>query len=364
MTSNLFSNKKLAIALHVLAWLIIIIIPRFIFYAYGDAHDRFLFHFYANTLIYGALFYFNYLYLVPHFYHRDNKLWYFLLATAATLFWVLALWYVNDHIFYDPGFEAKMDKVMQELNKGKTVVKPPIRQFRLFNYFYTSFLITGFSLGLGVLQRLTQNEKKRKELEKEKLNSELAFLKNQVSPHFFFNTLNNIYSLIEIDKTEAQASVHKLSKLMRYLLYESESGFTSLGAEIDFLRNYIDLMKLRLSTKVKLTVALPDHDLDLSIPPLLFIPFVENAFKHGVSYREKSFIDIQINVINQKITMVVRNSIGKSSHEEDEYHSGIGLENVKKRLNLLYPDNYDLNINEDSSVYEVSLKLNTKHPNS
>ena len=139
----------------------------------------------------------------------------------------------------------------------------------------------------------------QKETEKEKLNSELAFLKNQISPHFFFNTLNNIYSLISINAEDSQKAVLKLSKLMRYLLYESEQGNTKLSNEIDFMNNYIDLMKLRMNDKVDLTVSFPKKYEDKNIPPLLFIPFIENAFKHGISYREKSFIDINMMVTKE-----------------------------------------------------------------
>ena len=170
--------------------------------------------------------------------------------------------------------------------------RPPFRQIHIINYGFTSVFLIFFSLGLRVMERHSQIEKLQKDLEKEKLNSELAFLKNQISPHFFFNTLNNIYSLIGINAEDSQKAVLKLSKLMRYLLYESEKGDSKLSTEIEFMNNYIDLMKLRMNEKVALNVSLPaDYD-DRSIPPLLFIPFIENAFKHGISYREKSFIEI------------------------------------------------------------------------
>ena len=172
----------------------------------------------------------------------------------------------------------------------------------LYNYGFTSVFLIFFSLGLRVLERQSQIEKLQKEIEKEKLNSELAFLKNQISPHFFFNTLNNIYSLIGINTEDSQKAVLKLSKLMRYLLYESEHGNTMLSHEIDFMNNYIDLMKLRMSDRVSLNVHFPEEYDDRIIHPLLFIPFVENSFKHGISYREKSFIDISMTAEADSIT--------------------------------------------------------------
>jgi len=209
-----------------------------------------------------------------------------------------------------------------------------------------------------VIDRLAQNEKLRKELEKEKLHSELAFLKNQVSPHFFFNTLNNIYSLIGIDGPTAQESVLKLSKLMRYLLYESEHGETMMSHEIEFMNNYIDLMKLRISQKVELKIDFPKDFADFAIPPLLFVPFIENAFKHGVSYRDPSFIHIRMEIGKEQISFVSENSIGKSNQAEDLRYSGIGLDNVRKRLGLLFPGKHELKIEPSETIFKVELLIN------
>jgi LytS/YehU family sensor histidine kinase len=214
-----------------------------------------------------------------------------------------------------------------------------------------------FSVGLRVLERHSDIEKWQKELEKEKLNSELAFLKNQISPHFFFNTLNNIYSLISINQEDSQKAVLKLSKLMRYLLYESEDGNTKLSNEIEFMNNYIDLMKLRMSEKINLKITFPESYEDKSIPPLLFIPFIENAFKHGISYREKSFIEISMTTKQDSISFRCVNSVAKTREGTDNAHSGIGLENVSKRLNLLFPGTHDLKINRSDTEFEILLQI-------
>lgn len=359
MKSLLLSKKRLPVLLHILAWSIIVIIPHYLIQNYGDGDNHQLVQLYSNMAIYGLLFYLNYLWLVPKFFFRDNKLGYFLIASGLIIVLYAFMWYLNEHVFFDAEREQQFQKLMEEISKSTERLKPPIKQFRIYNYFYTSILITGFSLGLGVLEKLAQNEQQRKELEKEKLNSELAFLKNQISPHFFFNTLNNIYSLIGIDQSEAQGSVHKLSKLMRYLLYESEQTQAELSDEIDFMNHYIDLMKLRLSNKVKLSVSLPEESGTLAVPPLLFIPFVENAFKHGVSYREPSFISITMFIDGKTVNFTTKNSIGAST-SKDEQHSGIGLENVKKRLNLLYPDTHRLKIEEHAGEFTVELQLEAK----
>jgi LytS/YehU family sensor histidine kinase len=229
---------------------------------------------------------------------------------------------------------------------------------QIYGYSLLSVVIIGFSFGLRIIEKHAVSEKKQKELEKEKLNSELAFLKNQVSPHFFFNTLNNIYSLIEINTTDAQDAVLKLSKLMRYLLYESEHGETLLSHEIEFMNHYIDLMKLRLSKKVDLKIDLPEKNTNYKIPPLLFIPFIENAFKHGISYREKSFINISMQSENNTIRFTCINSLGQPTEKDtNENHSGIGLENVKKRLNLLFPNKHTLKIGKLENEFHVTLEI-------
>jgi LytS/YehU family sensor histidine kinase len=216
-------------------------------------------------------------------------------------------------------------------------------------------------MGLRMANKLMQNEKERKELEKERLNSELAFLKNQISPHFFFNTLNNIYSLIQINTEDAQKAVSRLSKLMRYLLYESENGNTILSREIEFMRNYIDLMKLRLNNKVKFSATFPKNFNDVEIPPLLFISFIENAFKHGVSYRESSFITISIKIEEMQLIFECKNSLFPAAQDEKNA-AGIGLENVRKRLSLLFPERHKLSIIQTENTFDVflSIQLNQK----
>jgi len=228
-------------------------------------------------------------------------------------------------------------------------------------YVSSSLFIVFLSLGVKVLERQSKVEKMQEEMEKEKLNAELAFLKNQISPHFFFNTLNNIYSLIGINAEDSQKAVLKLSKLMRYLLYESEHGDTKLSYEIDFMKNYIDLMKLRMSDKIDLTVSFPKKYEDKNIPPLLFIPFIENAFKHGISHREKSFIDINMMVSKELITFRCLNSLIKTKEDTSSVvNSGIGLDNAGKRLNLLFPGRHELRIDKGANTFEVFLTIKSE----
>lgn len=361
--NNILTNSRLAIILHILAWVIIMLLPRYIVNTYGDGNKHFLYHLYINIGIYGLLFYINYTVLVPRLFLNGKKISYLVSVFCLLIIFYAGMWYINEYLLFDHEHAREMARIFEEINREKEILKPPIRQFRMLNNFYTSVMILGFSLGLRLLEKVSSDEKKRKELEKEKLNSELAFLKNQISPHFFFNTLNNIYSLIGIDPKDAQESVLKLSKLMRYLLYKSEKGESKLTEEIAFLNNYIDLMILRLNNKVKLSISLPSEYPNHTIPPLLFIPFVENSFKHGVSYREPSFIDIEMKVSETQIIFYNRNSNIRSRETVAPEYVGIGLENVKKRLNLLFPNSHSLNITGSYDEFSVKLILFLKPDN-
>jgi hypothetical protein len=362
---NFFTGKKIKILLHLLAWTIILGIPLYFFKRWEVGKD-FIWVYYIGNIINGIIFYTNYLILVPKYFFGSRNYKYYLSVILLLTFLYFISDRSNELVFrYVPGRSnseeiIKPEKELKELPPPKPDDhhgQPPFREMHLFNYIFTSLFLVFFSVGMRVLERHSQTEKLQKELEKEKLNSELAFLKNQISPHFFFNTLNNIYSLISINAEDSQKAVLRLSKLMRYLLYDSEHGNTKLSNEIDFMNNYIDLMKLRMNSKISLDVSFPEKYEDINIPPLIFIPFIENAFKHGISYREKSFIDISMITEKGSVEFRCANSLVKSRDENETGQSGIGLENVTKRLNLLFPGKHDLKINKTDTEFEVLLQI-------
>jgi hypothetical protein len=363
MTFTISRNKILPIILHILAWLTLIILPQLIINRFWGNNNYVAWEFYFNATVYGLIFYINYLWLVPRFFLTDRKNVYFLMAFLVIVLLYFFSRYINVRYIHDPVREKAISDIFDKYSQGRHVRRPPYAQMHFYFFYLISILVTGFSLGLKVLERHALTEKRQKELEKEKLNSELAFLKNQVSPHFFFNTLNNIYSLIEISKEDAQEAVLKLSRLMRYLLYETEQGETLLSHEVEFMKNYIDLMKLRLSGKVELKVDFPETMADYHIPPLLFVPFIENAFKHGISYRERSFIHLFLKMEGNKVEFRCSNSLNRKSNAESaDKYSGIGLENVKKRLNLLFPNRHDLQIVTSGNEFNVHLEIDLYKP--
>jgi hypothetical protein len=353
-------KKGLPVLLHFLAWFVLLILPQIIIRRYTGNNSFIPWDFYLFPVGYGIIFYVNYLWLVPKFYFNEKKTVYFIIALIVIIAFYFVLVYTN-RLIHDPDRERAIQEGVQNLARERRIRLPGPPRFRwiqTYQYGIISMVITVFALGLRVIEKHAASEKRQKELEKEKLHSELAFLKNQVSPHFFFNTLNNIYSLIEVNTTDAQEAVMKLSRLMRYLLYESESGLTQLSNEINFMKHYIDLMRLRLSQKVDLQVDLPSDDNHLKVPPLLFIPFIENAFKHGISYREKSFIHIAMQVAGNKILFNCTNSIGRKTEQNpEENHSGIGLEYVKKRRNLLFPEKHRLDISQSENKFNIALEI-------
>lgn len=192
-----------------------------------------------------------------------------------------------------------------------------------------------------------------KDLERQRLESELQYLKYQLNPHFFMNTLNNICALVDLNTEQAKKTIIELSKLMRYVLYEANKNQISLEHEIQFLENYIALMKLRYIDNLNIRTEFPVVVPCVQIPPLLFISLLENAFKHGVSYQEPSFIEVRIELADEGVIFNCKNSKHTHAHK-DAYH-GIGIDNIKKRLHLLYGNNYTFTTNESENCFEVLL---------
>lgn len=194
--------------------------------------------------------------------------------------------------------------------------------------------------------------------EKEKLEAELKFLKSQVNPHFLFNALNNIYSLAVVQAPQTPESVMQLSEILRYMVYDSNEEKVPLKSEINYIENFVDLQLLKDSRGMDVELDLDKTASNLMVAPLLFIPFVENAFKHSkIESLKNGFIKIQLKADNNKIAFYVVNSIPENNFTKDEV-GGVGLENIKKRLDLLYPNHqYELNINQTDNRFEVSLKI-------
>ena len=217
-------------------------------------------------------------------------------------------------------------------------------------------LILMFAANLGIKNYIRSRDDRKRlvELEKQNLEQQLEYLRYQINPHFFMNTLNNIHALVDFDPAKAQETIVELSNMMRFVLYEGNKQSVPLSRELDFIRHYVTLMQLRYTDKVKITLDLPQETPDRQIPPLILVTFIENAFKHGVSYQRESFIEVKVTVEDEALRFTCRNSKADHSNEEK---GGVGLANVRKRLDLLYNHSYTLNINDSPDAYHVELAL-------
>lgn len=337
LSTNRF-ERSVNIAIHLVAWLYIFVSPLLLT-RHGEVFD---WESYGRKLFIPltscAIFYANYFWLVPRYIIRRRIKWfvgYNLLFLA-----VLSIGRECFIAYNPPPFPP------HEL-RGAEIGMPPfeVPNFNL-KMMFRSCLGIVFSAGLAVAVRLSlqwrQAEEKRREAELGRATAELQNLKNQISPHFLLNTLNNIYALTAIDSEKAQEAILSLSRMLRHLLYENQNSTVPLGKEAEFLRTYIDLMSLRVAKNVDIR-----YDLDiaqnerLQIAPLIFISLVENAFKHGISATAPCFIHIRLSVNSEGRTLTF--SVSNSHHPKsrsDKAGSGIGLQQVSRRLALFYPDKH------------------------
>lgn len=221
---------------------------------------------------------------------------------------------------------------------------------------FGGLLLMGMNLGVKLYFKSQEDTKLLTQIDKHNLERQLEYLKYQVNPHFFMNTLNNIHALVDIDPERAKTTIVELSKMMRYILYEGNNRLIPLPREVQFLSNYVQLMRLRYTDKVSIRMSAPSNLPDVMIPPLLLIMFVENAFKHGISYRTESFVYITVDVKDDRLKFVCRNSKQHLTVKEKS-GGGMGLVNVRRRLDLLFQDTYTLKIEDRENEYDVSLDL-------
>jgi hypothetical protein len=292
------------------------------------------------------VFYLNYFVLIDLYFFKQNKaIFYFInfLLVIGTFFLIKYL------LKLDP-FNPMMDGV-----RRREVRTGAISSVQLI---LPMILSIGMCTALKINSKWVKNQSVLQQVQQTQLNAEIKYLRYQVQPHFLFNTLNNIYSLIDSAPIIAKTSVHSLSKMMRYLLHDTATNKVPLVKEIDFLERYIDLMQLRVSSNIKLEKNFPVVNQPIQIAPLLLISFIENAFKHGIDAVKPSFIKIELTIVKDLLHYTVINS--SFPQKEKGTDSGIGLENLKKRLELVYPEKSELLIEEKDELYIAKLTLNFK----
>lgn len=266
--------------------------------------------------------------------------------------------------------DPKEDMCRKPIHGGKPFPKPrynpeelrPINPIPMLGpgeavAFFGGLMLMGMNLGVKLYFKTQEDREQRERLEKQDLERQLEYLRYQVNPHFFMNTLNNIHALVDINPERAKTTIVELSKMMRYILYEGDKKYIPVQREALFLNNYIELMRLRYSSRVSINLDIPEMMPDVMLPPLLLIIFVENAFKHGVSYAAPSFIDIKVTVTQEMLQFKCRNSRQEQKPDEKKKKGGVGLANARRRLDLLFPNQYNLEIKENDKEYDVQLEI-------
>ncbi|MFT3945739.1 MAG: histidine kinase [Agriterribacter sp.] len=332
------------VVFHIAAWVIVFSLP-FLLRRYPatdapkdpDENGFFLMNNLTALLWIGA-FYFNAYILTPRFIYPKRYFYYFLIVLGAFAF-IMAV-----HSWLFVSFITHKELLLSR-SIGFNI--PPF------------MLAIAVSTAYRMIIDKNKTDKLLQQKQEENFKSELSFLRSQVSPHFMFNVLNNILALARLKSDQLEPTIFKLSTLMRYMLYETDEEKVSLQKEIDYLNSYIDLQKQRVGGKVKLDVNIPQAGAHHEIAPMLLIPFIENAFKHGTGHIKNAQIDINMNVEHNILNFVVRNryDAGETSESKDKT-SGIGLTNVMRRLNLLYKDKHALLITKEDGWFVVSLQIN------
>ena len=308
--------------------------------------------------------------LAPLLFHKRKRFLYFFISAMILLLMIICVHMVKPERIGNDEHTTQNDVALlnrqQEVTTGGFMRHPPSppqpdrqrivgqRNFMsiimLVFMFGANFGIKGYFRGRNIRARLS-------ELEKQNLEHQLEYLRCQINPHFFMNTLNNIHSLIDVNPEQAQKAIREFAKMMRFVLYEENKQDVQLAHELDFVRHYMALMQLRYTDAVRVDAEIPENVPDCRIPPMILITFIENAFKHGISYRHDSFVCVKIMVCENELHFVCRNSKASASNDEK---TGIGLVNVRKRLDLLYGRKYNLTITDNADVYIVKLVIPLK----
>ncbi len=338
-------------AVHIAAWLFFFLWPWLMFHGETPRFERFYLRYLIFPCLSVLVFYINYCRWIPQYFfkHRMGRFLGLNLLLVAAGVAAIHFWHEN---------------VVDLLYGTPAVKRPPgkgLHWFFVFQNFMNLLLIVAVALVLRLSRRWYRSEIDRQALANQRNLAELKNLKSQLHPHFLFNTLNNIYALIEMDPTQAQNAVYDLGNLLRYVLKESEREKVPLKDEVLFIRNYIALMRLRLHSGTCLTVDLPQENAmeGYSVSPLLYINLIENAFKYGVG-TQNTFIEIalQINREDGRLVFRCRNSIaGGRNAERLQQKMGVGLTNLKKRLEYIYKTGYRFDIAEAEGIYVAELDI-------
>lgn len=375
MKTSVRSRRSIYLLIHIIVWALFLFFPILMDWGSSTLNWSEYLRRLPVPLSFMAIFYLNYLYLIDKYLFRKQQTRTFILLNAVIIIAICGGIHIKNEA-HRRQEQQQTSAFMQPKEKQKPRIPHEFREREKEPYFHArmvalfilrdmlSLILTvGLAVSIKMTRRWYEAEASRRELEKSKTEAELKNLKNQLNPHFLLNTLNNIYALIAFDTDKAQKAVQELSKLLRYVLYENQEIYVPLSREAEFIRNYIELMKIRLNDNVTVKSSFNlITGSNTMIAPLIFISLIENAFKHGTSATEPSFIDITLEE-RKEGTVICRivNSYHPKS-DADKSGSGIGLEQVRKRLELLYAGQYiwQRDVSTDNQTYESMLVISTQ----
>ncbi|MFW5851684.1 MAG: sensor histidine kinase [Bacteroidota bacterium] len=357
-------KKNVTIFIHCCFWIFFFFMPQLL---YGiPSNTNIIISRSIELLLLIMLFYTNALFFVPRFLITKKYLIYFAIILTILIGGSYAGSAVKKNFFSKPGREFYENAPKKQDSESISEYRSSKSEYRIHKRYYKPrpgfltiiILITiAISSVYGYAVNYNNREKRIKEFETERLSSELTFLKSQINQHFLFNVLNSIYSL-SLKKSDALPPVIlKLSDLLRYMTYDTVEKFVNIDKEIQYLQNYIDLQKLRLGQTDAIHFEIYNQtEKSITIAPLILVPFIENAFKHGTLSDEKTHIDIQLFITDDTVELIVRNSFTEKTQKD--ITSGVGIQNVKRRLELLYPQKFNLTISKEKQIFQVTLLLN------
>ena len=306
--------------------------------------------------------YFNMNVLIPRYFMKKRYLEYFLGVLICFLLLFLFYEYVLTWLVQLSG-QPPPGRGPRHWSRGngpegmRREFFNPYRRMRFIYLFTQTLAIYFLSTAFKTSQFALKKEKEASELKSENLNSELKFLRSQINPHFLFNALNNIYSLSVLKSEDTPKNILKLSEMLRYIIYDCNAEKVALEKEINYINNYIDLQKLKDDQIQSIAVDFEHVDPKKLISPMILIPFVENSFKHSkIEDIENGWIKMKMETKGEELIFQISNSVPELTHSKDSI-GGVGLENVRRRLELLYPDRFELQIDEESNSFSVKLNI-------
>ena len=351
----MYMNKKLKIFLHISFWGIMFLSPLAVMRGPGVTLPKYLVNC-MTSLLPMLVFYINFLWLTPKYFVAGKHRYHLLINTimVVCLGFFLHYWICHAHLLFTSVPPARQYSLVESM----LYIVRDITNLSIFAAGATAFVLA---------MRWQQNEDAMLEADAVRAEAELKNLRSQINPHFLLNTLNNIYALTAFDQKRAQEAIQQLSKMLRHMLYDNQEEKVSLGDEIQFLENYVSLMKIRLPETVDVQFDKKGAKNDLQIVPLIFISLVENAFKHGISPTKPSFVHISITTdveyqgsrgIRDVVICNIENSNFPKNHQDRSGH-GIGLNQVQRRLDLAYPHRYtwEKGVNDDGTIYSSKIRI-------